>query len=63
MDHLHRAGHIDANAARDSVRNDLDNGADPKELYATETDQQRKVILIGVLRRGRDALEHFPRKG
>lgn len=58
MAKLNDAMRVEANAARDQVRKALDAGADPRTLYASETDKMRRVILVGVLRRGAAALEH-----
>lgn len=58
MAELHDAMRADANAARDAVRKALDAGADARTLYEAETDKLRRVILVGVLRRGMAALEH-----
>jgi hypothetical protein len=55
---LHEEARISANAARDSVRRDLEAGADAQALYQTETDKNRRVVLVGVLRRGLSALDH-----
>lgn len=62
MAKIHAEGHARANAARDSVRADLEAGASASELYERETDKERRVILVGVLRGNKTALEHFPRK-
>lgn len=55
---IHEAARISANAARDSVRRDLEGGADAQALYQVETDKDRRIILCGFLRRGEAALEH-----
>lgn len=52
------AGRAATNAARDSIRRDLEAGADARSLYERETDKERRIVLVGVLRRGIAALDH-----
>lgn len=60
MQKRHAQANAFANAARDSVRSDIESGLDPDFLYQKETNKERRVILLGYLRRGPEALKHFP---
>lgn len=53
------AERIADNALRDIIRAEIDAGADARALYAAANEPRRRVLLLGVLRRGTAALAHI----